>query len=72
METDPFLEYTRFIHGEKSPEFEEVDSACLTAELLKDPDCQRTVVPLYFYLTRNKGPRMSFASMKRHSNVAPN
>ena len=64
-ETNPFFEYARFLQGERNPEFEEVDSICLTADLLKDSVGQCKVVPLYFYLTRNRGPQMSIASMKK-------
>ena len=52
-----FFEYSRFLQGERSPEFVEEDFACLTPELFKDPESQRKVIPLYFHMTRNKGQK---------------
>ena len=60
-----FLDYANFLQGERSPEFVDVDSVCLTPELLKDPENLREVVPLYFYLTRNTSKQMSVASLKK-------
>ena len=59
------FEYTNFLQGERSPDFADVDSACLTPELMKDPESLRKVVPLYFYLTRNKGRRLPVAALKK-------
>ena len=42
-----------------------VNSACLTPDLMKDPESLRKVVPLYFYLTRNKGRRLPVSSLKK-------
>ena len=58
-------DYANFVQGERSPEFVEVDSACLTPELFKDPESLRKIIPLYFYLTRNTGKQMSGASLKK-------
>ena len=64
-EATHLLDYTRFLQGERSPDFVDVDSACLTPDLMKDPESLRKVVPLYFYLTRNKGRRLPVSSLKK-------
>ena len=43
------LDYANFIQGEKSPEFVEVDSACLTPELFKDPESPEDHPPLLLF-----------------------
>ena len=54
-----FFLFTRFLKQPGEGEFEEIDTACLYEELFQSPECQRNVLPLYFFLTRNKERKMS-------------
>ena len=65
-----FFKFVCFSKGKEDPEHEEVDRACLSQELFKDPICQKTLLPLYFFLTREKENKMTVAEMKRPSGVA--
>ena len=63
-----FFLFTRFLKQQEEGEFEEIDTACLYEELFKSPTCQRNVLPLYFFLTRNGERKMSVRELKRRFN----
>ena len=63
--TTMFFAFTSFMKGKRDAEYEEVDGACLTPELFEDTNCHKTLLPLYFFLTRNKGKKMPVARMKK-------
>ena len=49
-----FVNFFCFLKGVDDSEHEEVDRACLLLELFNDPNSQKTMLPLYFFLTREK------------------
>ena len=65
MDNDLFFGYVRFLKGQRDPEHEEADSACLSREMFKSDDCQRTVLPLFYFLTRSPEQKLSIHKMKR-------
>ena len=64
-DNDHFLDYNKFLKGEKDREHEETDRLCLTDEHFNDCECQRRVLPLYFFLARMKETKMSVEVMKK-------
>ena len=60
-----FFDNTRFLRGDPDPRFQEIDRACLFPELFQNVECQRKVLPLYFFLTRNPNVKMSQDKMKK-------
>ena len=61
----PFFDFVSFLMGESDNRYEEIDSTCLSDELFNDSKCQRKLLPLYFFLTRNPGNKMTVAQMKK-------
>ena len=59
------FQFTRFLKQPGEGEFEETDAACLHEELFQSPACQRNVLPLYFFLTRNKERTMSVRELEK-------
>ena len=59
------VDFVCFLKGVEDPEHEEVDRACLSEELFKDGNSQKTVLPLYFFLTREKDSKMTIVQMKK-------
>ena len=57
-----FIHFLKEKHGD---EFDEIDRSCLFDELFQSPECQRKVLLLYFFLTRNKESQMSVRMQKR-------
>ena len=68
MENDkntPFLNFASFMKETPDEEFDEIDRACLSHELFEDVDCLKNVLPLYFFLTRNRDSKMPIAELKK-------
>ena len=59
------LDYVSFVKEIPDEEFEEVDRACLSHELFQDADSLRTVIPLYFFLTRNRELHVPVVELKK-------
>ena len=64
-DNNDFLDFAQFLKGARDQEHEETDRSCLTDEHFKDCECQRRVLPLYFFLTRMKRRKTSVAEMKK-------
>ena len=64
MDND-FFGFVRFLKGQRDPDHEETDGACLSREMFKSDDCQKSVLPLNYFLTRNKEQKMSIDQMKK-------
>ena len=62
------FDFTKFLKGDRDPEYEETDRSGLTDEHFRDCGCQRKVLPLYYFLTRLKGSSMTVAQMKKRFN----
>ena len=60
-----FVDFVCFLKGEEDSEHEEVDWACLSHEHFNNANSQKTVLPLYFFLTREKERKMTVAQMKK-------
>ena len=57
-------EYSLFLKGVSLPEFQEIDAHCVPHQLLNDAAGLRTVIPLYYHLTR-RNAKEPFAKLKR-------
>ena len=68
MSNDNFFGFVRFLKGKCDQQRDELDSACLSQEMFKNEGYQRTVLPLYYFLTRNDDKKMSIDQMKRSFN----
>ena len=55
---------TPFLKGESQSQYIELDRVCVPSEFLHHPTWLRTILPLYYHLTRNDD-KMSIAKMKR-------
>ena len=60
--------FASFLKEKEDEAFQEVDQACLSHQLFEDPECQRTILPLYFFLTRRAECRMSIRALKKSFN----
>lgn len=60
-----FLDFASFLKEKPDEAFSEVDQACLSNELFKDARCQRSILPLYFFLTRRAECRMTVRELKK-------
>ena len=60
-----FLDFARFLKEKPDERFREVDEACLSHALFQDPRCQRSILPLYFFMTRMGERRMSVRELKK-------
>ena len=69
---DMFFAFACFLTGRRDQEHQDVDGACLTQELFRDADCHKTLLPLDFFLTRNKGKKMPDSDMKKTSDAGRN
>ena len=67
-ELTAFFEFTRFLKEKSDDEYDEIDRSCLFDELFQSPECQRKVLPLYFFLTRNHDRQMSVRECKKRFN----
>ena len=56
--------YSLFLKGVSCPEFREVDARCVPRQLLNEAARLRTVIPLYYHLTRTN-PKEPIAKLKR-------
>ena len=65
-----FIDFVYFLKGKVDLEHEETDRACLMPEHFNDVNCQKTLLPLYFFLTHEKESKMPVAQMKRRFVVA--
>ena len=63
--TNLFFDFPSFWKEDGDLEHEEIDKACLTPELFQDSNCLKTLLPLYFFLTRNREEKMSVAKLKK-------
>ena len=63
-----FLQFARFLKEKEDTTFQEVDRACLSRDLFEDANSQRSVLPLYFFLTRRAECRMSVRQLKKAFN----
>ena len=54
-----FLDYAAFLRGVRDANHEDVDRACLSQEHFEDGKCQKSLLPLYFFLTREKESKMT-------------
>ena len=59
-----FFDFTRFLKRAPDPDHQEIDNACLSDQLFEDCECQRKVLPLFFFLTRCGDNQMSIAELK--------
>ena len=57
-------EYSLFLKDVSLPEFQEIDAHCVPHQLLNDAAGLRTVIPLYYHLTR-RNAKEPFAKLKR-------
>ena len=62
-DTKHLVEFTRFMRGISSPDFEEVDNICVPKEFFGNPFCIQHVLPLYFHITRVSA-KTSIAKLK--------
>ena len=62
--TRQMLLYSRFLKGESLSQFIDLDRSCIPSQFLHHSTWLRTILPLYYNLTRN-GNKMSIAEMKR-------
>ena len=60
-----FFDFPSFLKEDGDLEHEEIDKACLSHELFQDSNCLKTLLPLYFFLTRNGEEKMSVAKLKK-------
>ena len=63
-----FLNFASFLKERVDEAFQEVDQARLSHELFADPDSQRSILPLYFFLTRREGCRLTVRDLKKKFN----
>ena len=61
--TQHLAEFTLFLKGTSTPEFEEIDSVCVSKEFFNNTFCIRHVLPLYFNITRVSS-KTSIAQLK--------
>lgn len=54
-----FFDFPSFLKEDGDLEHEEIDKACLSHELFQDSNCLKPLLPLYFFLTRNREEKMS-------------
>ena len=60
-----FLCFASFMKERPDQEFDEIDRACLRHELFQDVDCVKNVLPLFFFLTRNRHCKTPIIELKR-------
>ena len=60
-----FLDYAGFLKGSGQVGHEDVDRACLSREHFENIKCLKSLLPLYFFLTREKEKKMTVAEMKK-------
>ena len=60
-----FFDFARFLKEKGDEAFHEVDGACLSPELFANPECQKSIQPLYFFLTRRGESGMTVREMKK-------
>ena len=58
------LLYSRFLMGESLSDYIDLDRVCVPSEFLHHPTWLRTILPIYYHLTRNDN-KMSIVEMKR-------
>ena len=59
------FDFTRFLKEKGDDAFREVDDACLSPELFANPESQRSILPLYFFLTRRGESGMTVRELKK-------
>ena len=57
-----FFNFLCFLKERSDGEFADVDRACLYIDLFKDVECLTKVLPLYFFLTREKEAKVTLNS----------
>ena len=63
-----FLQFARFLKEKEDTTFQEVDRSRLSRDLFEDANPQRSVLPLYFFLTRGAECWMSVRQLKKAFN----
>ena len=63
------FDYIDFMKEQPDDQYYEVDHACLNHQLFKDADYVRTVLPLYYFLTRNPHGHIPIAELKKRFKV---